>query len=993
MRLFRFWTSKLVPLVCLIGWSYCALSQEVSHRNFTTADGLPSPDVFAVHQDQQGYLWFGTDRGVSRYNGYEFENFTTSDGLTHNTVFEISEDPNGDLWFQCYDGSVCIWRSQTERFVPFSQMAFLKSLHMRKWVSHIFSLEDQVCFLPSMTSDSLYRCSLQPPQEMEAVSVHALFHGSKSEGSTDVRVLQGSQQPLVYFKDPEEGWLVSRQAVPAGDSDLYFFSERTVYHYDRITQQHTPKYITPSSDIQCVRFINNKLFVGDLDGLHVFDPVTWKHEGWMFKQARITWFTTDTDGNVWVTIEKQGVVEVSNRNIHNLTPVFQQFLRDHEVVESLTTLDRYLVLGTNEEQILVLDSNNQVVLHQRLNPEKGYGESVVIITDLFTAKDTVYGSDFLLIYAEKDQIVVSRAVQSRRFAKAVQPLLNGALLWQGAGNIQAAPRHEVQKKPTKGRIPLTGHVFCAHETGDSVLWVATHDSVFQFDRYRFQQPQNFSKKHQLPTTSVRSIASNSSGLVAMGSLGQGLFLALRDSVQHIDVAAGLGGDIINTLCFESDTVLWCGGNYGLSRLVFVPSKEGITLRSLVNFTMADGLPSRFIKRMHCRGKTIWAVTDQGVFSVQTDQLNTSYTAPYIHFASAITAQNDTLLPHAELNYDQNSIQFSYLGLSQAKPAQDAFYRYRVLIDKEPGPWLATNNRTVWLSNLKPANYQLQVSAVNKNGVSSETIQFPFTVKPHFTGTLWFQVLAFALAALLIAYLVGLRFQRVRNFERNKQALRDAQMRTKQAELSMLRNQMNPHFIFNALTSVQKFILRKDVNKSIKYLSRFSKLMRNTLQYSSVNTITVAEEVAFVSNYLEIEKSRFPDLFDYQVEVKAGVDQNTTVLPALLLQPILENSVKHAFREMESGGMIHIVFDHDALQNRLVIEASDNGTGLEKAEQKANGLLRDHQSFGLNIVRERIQIMNANSGEEARFIIQSANKLSSALCGTQAKFELPWRTKT
>jgi sensor histidine kinase YesM len=198
--------------------------------------------------------------------------------------------------------------------------------------------------------------------------------------------------------------------------------------------------------------------------------------------------------------------------------------------------------------------------------------------------------------------------------------------------------------------------------------------------------------------------------------------------------------------------------------------------------------------------------------------------------------------------------------------------------------------------------------------------------------------------------------------------------------------MNPHFIFNSLTSVQNLILQKDEIKASVYLSRFSDLVRNILKHSQVELISLEEEISTVENYLELQKIRFPERFDYIINLDEQLNPENISVPPMLAQPFIENAIEHAFKRLDTKG--HIIVSILKKSDSFIMEIKDNGIGRQKAQALRNHLEKDHKPMATLITKERIKTINKKIKKEIYFdIIDLKDDLGKAT-GTKIIFQIP-----
>jgi LytS/YehU family sensor histidine kinase len=201
-------------------------------------------------------------------------------------------------------------------------------------------------------------------------------------------------------------------------------------------------------------------------------------------------------------------------------------------------------------------------------------------------------------------------------------------------------------------------------------------------------------------------------------------------------------------------------------------------------------------------------------------------------------------------------------------------------------------------------------------------------------------------------------------------------------LKSLRSQMNPHFIFNALNSVNHFVAQQDERTANKFLSEFSQLMRLVLENSQEDFIPLSKEQEILTLYLKLEHYRFRDKFDYEINIDSTISPETVEVPPMLIQPYIENAVWHGLRYKETRGKL--VLNISSANGFLVVEIEDDGIGRKKSAELKTSNQRKHNSTGLKNIQERLQIINKVYKTHYRVDIED---LSSA-GGTRVKIYLP-----
>jgi hypothetical protein len=186
-------------------------------------------------------------------------------------------------------------------------------------------------------------------------------------------------------------------------------------------------------------------------------------------------------------------------------------------------------------------------------------------------------------------------------------------------------------------------------------------------------------------------------------------------------------------------------------------------------------------------------------------------------------------------------------------------------------------------------------------------------------------------------------------------------------LQSLRREMNPHFIFNSLNSVNQYIANNNELEANRYLTSYSQLMRKSMESSNADFVSISDEIEMITRYLELEKMRFPEIFDYKISVSENMDQDTEMIPNMLIQPHLENAIWHGLRYKNVPGILSISLQKN--ENKTIICIEDNGIGLAKSEALKTENQKLHHSRGLKNVKERIFLLNKLYHKSIRCVVE------------------------
>jgi hypothetical protein len=394
------------------------------------------------------------------------------------------------------------------------------------------------------------------------------------------------------------------------------------------------------------------------------------------------------------------------------------------------------------------------------------------------------------------------------------------------------------------------------------------------------------------------------------------------------------------------------------------------------------LVSDFINCVYADDSLVYVGTPEGISYFDPDKI--SQKAPCLLRITDIIVSDRSLLNNVSfvLPRKQNNIRFEYAGISY-RSGGDIAYRYR-LSGLDTG-WRVTKVNFLNYPILSPGNYTMELQAMNKFGVESEIIRIPFLIEKFWWERVWVRIVAIIAFLVIVGFITNRRIKQVRSREKEKNLLRE---QVSLLEQMALKAQMNPHFIFNSLNSIQHYVLDKDIVGANKYISGFSRLIRQTLDNSSKSEISIDEEVDYLSQYLELEKIRQADKFSYSINVMPGILYNGYTISPMLLQPFVENSIRHGIRyRSDSDG--HIKIDIAEYEEGLRFIIEDNGVGRAVAGEYQSRNPIEYQSKGIALTEQRINLINKNKKEKIEITITDINK-DGVVAGTKVVMNYPHR---
>jgi ligand-binding sensor domain-containing protein len=483
------------------------------------------------------------------------------------------------------------------------------------------------------------------------------------------------------------------------------------------------------------------------------------------------------------------------------------------------------------------------------------------------------------------------------------------------------------------------------------------------------------------------------GKVWIATQGNGLLLChfLQDSLvieKQLTTKDGLSSDIFLKILVDKDDILWAVAYNGINRIERSGNDLSIVAKEIDRSLLKGDYQG--VDMIQDDKGIIWMATSSGLLSFDPLVYAMTITAPVLNIESilaiqdeqraSLPLQNDTFAP-ASLSYKQNSLEFLFTAIHYNNPAA-VRYEYRLL--GQDTAWIRLNHtRQVTLRNIPAGEYTLEVRAAAGSNQWSNTATWAFTVQAPFWRTGWFLVCVVAAIAALVYFLLKQRIKTLRKKEATK---RDFERQIARVKMNMLRAQMNPHFIFNSLNSINNFILKNDPLNASGYLTKFSRLMRMILDNSRSEWVTLENELSALDLYIQLESIRFDNVFEYKLILDEEIDPAQVIIPPLIIQPYVENAIWHGLLYREHPGGI-LLLEIKRVGEQLSIKVEDNGVGrVASAEMRSRSALKK-KSHGMKITGERLDIVNMTYDANTHIEVKDLYDEDQQGCGTSVLITL------
>ncbi len=595
----------------------------------------------------------------------------------------------------------------------------------------------------------------------------------------------------------------------------------------------------------------------------------------LLKDRTITSFYQDNAGAYWISTMKNGVYYIPSLNFNIKDELVDNF------VNNIVAGNNKIWYSTGKNKLGYFDS----ITKKQYNLSNS---STFKISDLIydVNKKELWGgferfAGFFYINFETDTFITSISKNETKITVKSLLLNKSTIIVGGSAHLSFFRNKNYTCVLTK-KFKIPAHTIHFGKANNEI-WIGNRDGLYFFKNDSITY---FGEKNELfKKRVVKLIYERSNDLLWVATKDSGIYMVKDDIVKSITENEGLSGNNITALYVKNNKV-WVGTTNGLDQITITDQEKHIY--EIQHFNENKGLVSNIINDIAVIEPVVYIATNKGISFFNYKNVKKNYIAPPIYITDIKINNKDTVLQDSYiLPYGLNNIDIKYVGLSYKAP-KEVTYQYQ--LEGLHAEIQTTFSNNLEFSLLPPGRYNFKIYAVNEDGIrSKEPKEIQFIIKPPFYMTWWF----IGFIALLLIFITGSIFRII-----NRIKLKEIRKRN-QVEKNLIKErqkalgqQMNPHFIFNTLSSIQNYLYKNDRIFSSVYLEKFSQLMRNTLYNSQEEFILLKDELKSLSAYLELEQIRLNNKFEFKIETDNEIDIYLIKIPAFLIQPYVENSVWH-----------------------------------------------------------------------------------------------------
>ncbi len=983
---------SLLAALCVLSSTHLR-SQTPSYYHYTSSDGLASSTVYDIIQDRNGFLWFATINGMSRFDGTRFTTYGTKDGLNSISIIALAEGRDGEIYIGNYEQGINVLRNG--RIGHYCTSIDGKNFALSYLLLVPRGTSEQTLYayrrwgpIASLTQNatgglaaaffttspvSINRLEILPNGEMIALTTSGLF--TFKNGALARMHIAGLPDTNLYCFSRGDGgsFLIGAKGM------IYKIKNNTVikrYPVGIIGNNDVCAMLRDTNDNIWFSIMNRGFFLLSHDSDIIRDIGSTMG----LNNTLVNNYLEDREGNIWISTFGKGAYCLNNL-----------YIRSYDENDGLSNNSVYSIAKDKSGKLLLGTFNGINMLENGKFNRVHKASNTTTTENIFSIKNI--NDEMYVCGSFGGTGAINVSFQGMQVHLFNQPSFgktrNGRFLFGTSANCVVVQRdinfknnrsYVVYVFGDSGKINRINDIY--EDTRQNV-WIGTSLGLckafnLSADYRKAEWKKSFFPSDPVLNARISSITQDADDHVWFtGEKGIARYDLQTDSlVSYTDL---MGCDLSSSTCSVADGKkrIWIGTMKGL--YVY----DGISVKVLNKQT---GLPTNEILSLCVDGKTniLYIGTSNGISLLDLTMFGT-YVPSLLNVAIISLKAGDSVYTNfSGLAFEpgQHHVFIGYKAISLSSPGS---IRYKYILNGEVEE---TDRDYLDLLSLSAGPYELQIMARSQNNTWGAPVTLNFIVKPRFNETIWFRLGIFLIVVFFFASVAAWRFKLTDTKNQKELALTERINELKHQALSAM---MNPHFIFNSLNSVQYLINCQRNEEANNYIAMMAKLVRKNLDTAGNAFIVLSEEILRLTLYLDLEKLRFQDNIEYEIITGTDVFPASIMIPNMIIQPFVENTLAHGIRTSDIKGKVTISFmfedvDIESMISRsLIIKVADNGIGILEAKKHKR---ENHISKGIHIIEERLSLLSAKMQIPNPIMFDDLSSRNNDSHGTEVIISLP-----
>ncbi|MFA7419570.1 MAG: two-component regulator propeller domain-containing protein [Melioribacteraceae bacterium] len=975
----------LIYFIC----SFILYSQTPPYYHYTPADGLASATVYDIIQDRDGFIWLATLNGLNRFDGTRFITYGMADGLNSNSITSISEGDGGELYIGNFEKGLNILSDgKFKNYQSIVKGRAFKTTYLLDSKEYVYAYSPYAGIVeinkknnvnadniisPNLLTDKpiLNRMIKTADNNLLVLTSRGLYSiknsslikldvsGLKNVNlncaalDKDGAILLGGAGVIHRIKNNKVVSSIRIKLFDKNIVNLFVDSQRNIW----FSIYGKGFYIIPfGSD----KIINMGIKMN-------------------LENTQIDKLFEDNEGNIWIATFGKGVFCLTNL-----------FIRNYFEDDGLVNNNVNCIQKDNTGKLLLGTINGISILDNGKIEQLKYSSGKVVsgyINNIIKQREHIYISLTSESAASREVVYKDQNFLFTRSQSACETN-DGQFLFGSVGN-----NITIQKKFHYTHYPVWNYVFGdtatqnrinhIFEDSDKNIWIGSNLGLCMYTIPKGKSAIAEWKKKFFTDDTVLNSRINSiyedeeKNIWFAAANGIACYNKAAKSITSYTNILGHKLLTVTSIVLDNQKRIWIGNAKG------VYMYDG---KSVLHLDSKTGLPSNEISSLYYDGKfnKLYVGSSFGFSEIDIYRFdNRKESSPKIRINKVI-AGDSIYKSYSSLVFerDQNNVGIDISAINFSSPST---IKYKYKLNEN---WIETESNLLNFSSLENGTYAIQIKARTQNSSWSHPFHLTFRILPRFTETIWFYLI---IVILLICLHLVFIYWRIKVHKQKISKELELSERINELKHQALSAMMNPHFIFNSLNSVQYLINSQRNEEANDYIATMAKLIRKNLDTAGSGFILLSEEINRLKLYLDLEKLRFQDSFSYDIIIGEDVDTATLMIPNMIIQPFVENTLWHGIINSGDNGKVSISFSFDDVEvesiitKSLIIKITDNGIGIKEAKKNKKD---DHISKGIQIIEERLKLLSAKMQLPKPIMFEDLSNQNPHSHGTEVIISLP-----